>query len=378
VAFSPDGQRIVTGSADQTAKVWEAASGKELLTLKGHSYWISSVAFSPDGRRIVTGSWDQTAKVWETSSGEELLTLKGHSDAISDVTFSPDSRRIVTGSWDQTAKVWEAASGKELLTLKGHSGWVGAVAFSPDGQRIVTGSDDGTAKLWAAASSHQVAGWLKDEQAAPGRTGSRQTWNLEVAGWFKNEQAAAQAAQRARALSAQDPGAIKQWLVLAPIAFEGRNGAAALDQEQILQEAQLRPRAGERVKVGGNELAWRAVQLEDYLIDFNQLSGALTEWSVAYAVCFIQSEGDQAGLVLKVGNDDQAKVYLNGKQVHKYPFPHPFVPDQDVVSDFTLNAGLNVLVFKVVNERDDWKGSIRFTDAQGHPVKGIQMTLTPP
>src|SRR5205823_6371788 len=104
VAFSPDGQRIVTGSGDQTAKAWEAGSGKELITLKGHSYAISSVAFSPDGRRIVTGSWDTTAKVWETASGKELLTLKGHSDAITDVVFSPDGQRIVTGSWDQTAK----------------------------------------------------------------------------------------------------------------------------------------------------------------------------------------------------------------------------------------------------------------------------------
>ena len=67
----------MTGSDDQTAKVWEAASGKELLTLKGHSGQIWSVAFSPDGQRIVTGSEDNTAKVWEAASGKELLTLYG-------------------------------------------------------------------------------------------------------------------------------------------------------------------------------------------------------------------------------------------------------------------------------------------------------------
>ncbi len=82
MAFSPDGQRIVTGSADQTAKVWDAASGKELLTLKGHGAQVRSVAFSPDGQRIVTGSRDQTAKVWDAASGKELLTLKGHSGGI--------------------------------------------------------------------------------------------------------------------------------------------------------------------------------------------------------------------------------------------------------------------------------------------------------
>ena len=140
-----------------TAKVWEAASGKELLTLKGHNRWISSVAFSPDGQRIVTGSEDQTAKVWDAASGKELLTLKGHSVGILSVAFSPDGQRIVTGSDDQTAKVWEAASGKELLTLKGHSDWIWSVAFSPDGQRIVTGSEDKTAKVWEAASGKGTA-----------------------------------------------------------------------------------------------------------------------------------------------------------------------------------------------------------------------------
>jgi WD40 repeat protein/serine/threonine protein kinase len=164
VAFSPDGQRIVTGSFDHTAKVWEAVGGKELLTLKGHSDSIWSVAFSPDGQRIVTGSEDQTAKIWDTASGRELLTLKGHTSAIVSVAFSPDGQRVVTGSgdgWgersvDQTAKVWEAASGKELFTLKGHSDGVNSVAFSPNGQRIVTGSRDKTAKVWDASNGKEL------------------------------------------------------------------------------------------------------------------------------------------------------------------------------------------------------------------------------
>jgi chloramphenicol 3-O-phosphotransferase len=78
-----------------------------------------------------------------------------------------------------------------------------------------------------------------------------------------------------------------------------------------------------------------------------------------------------------VGSDDQAKVYLNGSQVYKSSLARAFSADQDVVQDITLNAGLNVLVFKVVNEDFDWQGSIRFTDVQGNPVKGIKVTLTP-
>jgi WD40 repeat protein/serine/threonine protein kinase len=156
VAFSPDGQRIVTGSWDQTAKVWEAASGRELLSLKGHSAPIWCVAFSPDGNWIVTGSWDGTAKVWDAASGRELRRLNGHTKPIRSVAFSSHGQWIVTGSWDQTAKVWEAASGQLQRTFEGTSGNVSSVAFSPDGQRIVTGLGDRTAKVWDAVSGREL------------------------------------------------------------------------------------------------------------------------------------------------------------------------------------------------------------------------------
>ena len=106
MAFSPDGQRIVTGSNDHTAKVWDAASGKELATLKGHTNIVSSVTFSPDGQRIATAGWDGTAKIWNAVSGRELLTItddtvqimKGQTVQVNSVAFSPDGKRIVTGS----------------------------------------------------------------------------------------------------------------------------------------------------------------------------------------------------------------------------------------------------------------------------------------
>jgi hypothetical protein len=125
------------------------------------------------------------------------------------------------------------------------------------------------------------------------------------------------------------------------------------------------------------ELVWTAVQLPDYSIDFNELVGQVTLWSVAYAVCYIQSETAQTGLLLKVGSDDQAKIYLNGKEIYRSDAPRHWVSDQDTVEGVELRAGLNVLVFKVVNERHEWEGSIRFTDAAGQPVKGIRVTLSP-
>ena len=150
VAFSPDGTRIVTGSADNTAKVWDAMTGTEMITLKGHTSSVDSVAFSPDGTQIVTGSMDKTAKVWDAKTGSETLTLKGHASSVYSVAFSPDGTRILTGSGDEMAKVWDAKTGSETLTLKGHKSRVVSVAFSPDSTRIVTGSWDKTAKVWDA------------------------------------------------------------------------------------------------------------------------------------------------------------------------------------------------------------------------------------
>jgi len=167
VAFSPDGRRIVTGSTDETAKVWDAQSGEELLTLKGHSYSVNSVAFSPDGRRIVTGSTDETAKVWDAQSGEELLTVSLR-DQVNSVAFSADGTRIATNGADPTAKVWDAQSGKDLLTLKGHSHSVVSVAFSRDGTRIVTGSFDGTAKVWGLGDKKGGKSSVPLESLSPG------------------------------------------------------------------------------------------------------------------------------------------------------------------------------------------------------------------
>ena len=163
VAFSPDGRRIVTGSRGDKhkqsgtsgeAKVWDAQTGQELLALKGFNEGVSSVAFSPDGRRIVTGS--NTAKVWDAENGREILTLNGHISSVGSVAFSPDGTRIVTGSEDKTARVWDAQTGREILVLQGHEGSVNSVAFSPDCQQIVTGSNDNTAKVWNARTGHEI------------------------------------------------------------------------------------------------------------------------------------------------------------------------------------------------------------------------------
>ncbi len=163
VTFSPDGQRIASGSSDQTVKVWDAVSGQEFVTLNGHTGNVASVAFSPDGQRIASASWDKTLKVWDPASGQEKCTLKGHTSLVWSVAFSPDGQQIASGSSDGTVKLWDVANGQQVLELKVDSvNYVGtasvtSVAFSPDGKRIIGGSADQTVKVWDAASGEVIA-----------------------------------------------------------------------------------------------------------------------------------------------------------------------------------------------------------------------------
>jgi WD40 repeat protein len=84
--------------------------------LPGHRSWVSSVAFSPDGTRVVTGSFDHTADLWDVASGRELHELIGHTDNVTSVAFSADGRWVLTGSNDSTARLWGTESGKTLWT----------------------------------------------------------------------------------------------------------------------------------------------------------------------------------------------------------------------------------------------------------------------
>jgi hypothetical protein len=101
IAYSPDGKRLATASIDKTAKVWDAATGKELLTLIGHTGGVGSIVFTADGKRLATSSWndepEHTANVYDVETGKLLLTLTGHTSALWDIASGPDGRRLATG-----------------------------------------------------------------------------------------------------------------------------------------------------------------------------------------------------------------------------------------------------------------------------------------
>jgi WD40 repeat protein len=177
-AFSPDGRRVVTGSEDRTARVWDVATGKELFALRGHDRPVVRALFSPDGRRLLTVSSARsgseggteggsvkptTARLWDAATGRLIAQWQDppkeqagrvHFRVIAHaVGFSPDGGRVATsfGAYPGCPpRVHDTRTGKPLVALEGHQDPVLSVGFSPDGKRVVTASADRTARVWEA------------------------------------------------------------------------------------------------------------------------------------------------------------------------------------------------------------------------------------
>jgi WD40 repeat protein len=153
VAFSADGEYVASGSADGTARVWQAATGHELSRLSDEG-GVSSIAFSPDNKSVVAGWANGIVKVWEAATGREIAHMT-FNDSVLSVAFRPDDKYIVSGS-NPAAQVWEAATGKEVAHIN-HDAWVHSVAFSSDGEQVVSGGADGTVRVWDTTSGQEIA-----------------------------------------------------------------------------------------------------------------------------------------------------------------------------------------------------------------------------
>jgi WD40 repeat protein len=155
--FSPDGGRIVTASADGTARLWDATTGQEIIALRHHDggYALSSAAFSPDGPRIVTASYDDTARIWDATTGQEIIALRGHENTVWSASFSPDEGRIVTASADGTARLWDATTGEEITRIVLDASVTGLSVY---GGTIALGDALGRVHVFEAADFLSAAG----------------------------------------------------------------------------------------------------------------------------------------------------------------------------------------------------------------------------
>jgi hypothetical protein len=171
-------------------------------------------------------------------------------------------------------------------------------------------------------------------------------------------------------------GFVKQWLLLAPIPLAaGEDAGLAVDKQQVSDEAKLEPKEGDKGGVGAAGLVWKKYTAKEHFIDFNDFLGKETEQSVGYAVTYVVSEAEIKDAVLKIGSDDQCKIYLNGKEVGKVTEARGLEKDQNSYEGLTLKKGSNTIVFKVINEGVDWSGCARFTDKNGKPINGLKVEL---
>jgi WD40 repeat protein/serine/threonine protein kinase len=354
-AFDPEGRTLAVGLPDGNAGLYDIRTGQVTATPAGEwpaTTWetfrryggnVMAVAISPDGRCLALSA-DRTINVWDAATRRWLACLNGHISTLWSVAFSPDSKTLASGSVDGTVKLWNLHVLQEAVTLSGHQGQVATVAFAPDGNLLATAGSDGKIRLWRASPFEETDRIVESRPAA---------------------------AEPERLFFAHE-GALTDWLILTPIPLgEGKSGINGVDEQQIPGERNLQPKVGDSFRVAGKELVWREHHAS--ILDFNAFLGNVTVDSVAYAVCYIVSDQERRNLRLLVGSDDQSKIYLNGNEVYRCDRTRSLTVDEDTREGINLKQGTNTLVFKVVNEQQDWKGCIRIVNPDGSIVPGLRM-----
>ena len=169
IALSPD-RRFLATAIHEWKKVypiqmWNAVTGKRLLTLTGHTRRIKSLVFSPDGKMLASSDEYRTIKLWNMDTATSHATFKAP-DSFYALSFAPNGKLLASGGYGGSVRLWNVTAKQQglwgkigqylpTLTLKGHKDGVSALAFSPDGKMLLSGSDDGTIRAWDTITGRQ-------------------------------------------------------------------------------------------------------------------------------------------------------------------------------------------------------------------------------
>jgi WD40 repeat protein len=163
LAFSRDGHWLAAENSINTVTLWDATTGREVRALSSNkplgvlgSSWVYSIAFSPDGRWLASGLDDKTIRLWDVETGRPVRDLAAARRSVIYIAFSPDGRWLASGGDDKTIKIWEVATGKEIQTLRGHKKNIYAVVFSSNGRYLASASADKSVKLWDVTTGREI------------------------------------------------------------------------------------------------------------------------------------------------------------------------------------------------------------------------------
>jgi hypothetical protein len=181
----------------------------------------------------------------------------------------------------------------------------------------------------------------------------------------------------ADALQPDSQGYIRDWLMLAPIPLpEGRSGADLIFQNQIKSEGAIQPRAGDKIIISGKELTWSAITASTNHVDFNASLKSVNDHAIGYIVTYIECDKEMPGVIMAVGSNDEGRIYFNGVDIYVFAEPRTLELDADK-GRVTFKKGLNVIVFKILNEQGNWQGAMRFLDKSGAPLTNLKIKLSP-
>lgn len=185
------------------------------------------------------------------------------------------------------------------------------------------------------------------------------------------------AADTSDSFTLDSEGYIRYWVMLAPIALPDEEaGTEAIYKQQIRGESSLRTKAGDTVKVGAKELTWQNITAATNYFDFNATLKTVNDRAAGYMVTYIECETEKPDVIMAVASNDEGRIYFNGVDIYLFSEPRPLMLDADK-GRVTLKKGINVIVFKIINEQNAWQGAMRLLDKSGAPLKDVKIKRSP-